>query len=100
MRKYCVDGFSLVCLLTDPQRIPTLRNNFSQAEVQFLLKLSQVFLHLYFHQQSQPVLLRKFTHSFDTNTNDMDINFEDILMQHNGIKASMGQSEYGTSEQG
>jgi hypothetical protein len=45
-----VDGFSLVCIIANENENPVIRNYFSDEEMNFLKKLSHIFLHLYYFQ--------------------------------------------------
>jgi hypothetical protein len=95
VKKWAVDGFSLVCILGNEADGQTLRNYFSEEDVKLLIRLSQLFLHLYYTQFAQ--LAQETTTLTDMNLDDLGIEINDIQFDQN---RSFHSSQYGISEEG
>ncbi len=94
MKKWGVDGFSLVCILGNEGDSQTLRNYFSDEDIRMLTRLSQLFLHLYFAQFAQ---IQQQTTLTDLNFDNLSIEFKDLQFDQN---RSFHSSQYGVSEEG
>jgi hypothetical protein len=90
--RWGVDGFSLVCMLGSDDG-QTLRNYFSNEDVQLLVRLSHLFLHLYYAQHARPAP----EPTNDLRIDDFGVEFNDI---HFDQSRSFHSSQYGVSEQG
>lgn len=94
VKKWGVDGFSLVCILGNEYDSQNLRNYFSDEDIRILTRLSQIFLHLYFYQFAQ---MQPQTSLTDLNIDDLSIEFKDLQFEQN---RSFHSSQYGVSEEG
>lgn len=97
IRKWNIDGFSLVCTVASEGTNSLIRNYYSDEELNFLRSLSTVFVHLYYCQFWEDLQLEsdQSTTSVawqDAKEEGFGIDFLDMNIEGSGVKGSLGKS--------